>query len=63
MQLMQKSDKADGAIGVDDLKRWPMESTAVEFLGASGAAVSIEVLRQVSHSAWARNLLMPDSIP
>ena len=63
MQLMQKYDKADGALGVDDLKRWPMGSAAVEFLGASGAAVSLEVLRQVSDSAWARNLLMPGSIP
>jgi hypothetical protein len=63
MQLMQKYDKADGTIGVNDLQRWPMESAAVDFLGASGVAVSMEVLREVSHSTWARNLLMPDSIP
>jgi hypothetical protein len=63
MQLMQKSDKADGAIGVDDLKRWPMESAAVSFLGASAAAVSTEALKQVSYSARAQNLLIPDSIP
>lgn len=51
MQLMQKYDKADGTIGVDDLKRWPMGSAAVEFLGASGTAVSLQDLRQVSDSA------------
>lgn len=62
MQLMQKYDKEDGAIGVDDLKRWPMESAAVSFLGASGATASMKILKQVSHSAWARNLLMPGSI-
>ncbi|KAJ5778509.1 hypothetical protein N7520_001755 [Penicillium odoratum] len=42
MQPMQKYDKEDGAIGVDDLKRWPMESALVSFLGASGATASME---------------------
>lgn len=63
MQLMQKYDKADGTIGVDDLQRWPMDSAAKGFLSASGSAVSLEVLKQVSHSAQAQNLLMPNSIP
>lgn len=63
MQLMQKYDKADRTIGVDDLERWPMKSAAVEFLGASVSALSMKVLREVSHSAWVQSLLMPDSIP
>ncbi|KAJ5655017.1 hypothetical protein N7490_002020 [Penicillium lividum] len=44
IQLMQKYDK-DGAIGVDDLERWPIESDAVDFLSASGATASMEVLK------------------
>ncbi|KAJ5938486.1 hypothetical protein N7466_001620 [Penicillium verhagenii] len=45
MQLMQKYDKEDGAIGVDDLERWPIASAAVNFLSASGAAASMAVLK------------------
>ncbi|KAJ5778365.1 hypothetical protein N7520_001611 [Penicillium odoratum] len=45
MLLMQKCDKGDGAIGVDDLERWPIESAAVDFLSASGATASMDVLK------------------
>ena len=62
MHLMQKYDKEDGAIGVDDLARWPMGSVAVDFLSTSGAAASMEVLRMVSRFVQAWSLLTPVSI-
>lgn len=62
MQLMQKYDKEDGAIGVDDLERWPIESAAVDFLSASGATASMEILKMVSYFAQTGMLLIPISI-
>ncbi|OQU97171.1 hypothetical protein CLAIMM_03147 [Cladophialophora immunda] len=44
MELMQKYAKADGAVGVDDLRRWPSDSLAVEFLSETTSATSAERL-------------------
>ncbi|KAH6703064.1 kinase-like domain-containing protein [Leptodontidium sp. MPI-SDFR-AT-0119] len=40
MELMQKYVKEDGAVGVDDLHRWPSNSDAVGFLSATTSAAS-----------------------
>ncbi|CAP94153.1 Pc16g14830 [Penicillium rubens Wisconsin 54-1255] len=45
MRLMQKYDKDQGVVGVDDLERWPIDSAAVEFLSATETAESIRSLR------------------
>ncbi|KAJ5672863.1 hypothetical protein N7507_001990 [Penicillium longicatenatum] len=45
MELMQKYVKDDGIIGVDDLKRWLVESHAFGFLSAISATNSIESLK------------------
>jgi hypothetical protein len=50
MELMQKYEKDDGSVGVDDLNRWPADSDAVEFLSAASSGTSIEALKQVSQS-------------
>ncbi|PGG98897.1 hypothetical protein GX51_06544 [Blastomyces parvus] len=46
MELMQKYDKDDGLIGVDDLDRWPVDSASFGFLSATSSAMSIEVLKE-----------------
>lgn len=48
MELMQKYVKDDGAVGVDNLERWPSDSTAVGFLSTTTSADSINELRKVS---------------
>ncbi|KAJ5769734.1 uncharacterized protein N7511_001785 [Penicillium nucicola] len=45
MRLMQKFDKDDGVVGVNDLERWPIGSAAVDFLSATETARSIDCLR------------------
>ncbi|CAG8155977.1 unnamed protein product [Penicillium nalgiovense] len=45
MRLMQKYDKDQGVVGVNDLERWPIDSAAVEFLSATETAESIMSLR------------------
>ncbi|KAJ4507485.1 hypothetical protein HRR83_004063 [Exophiala dermatitidis] len=56
MELMQKYVKADGAVGVDDLRRWPSDSLAVEFLCETTSATSAERLLKASDgpqiSSW-----------
>ncbi|EHY57101.1 hypothetical protein ABEF92_004008 [Exophiala dermatitidis] len=56
MELMQKYAKADGAVGVDDLRRWPSDSLAVEFLSETTSATSAERLLKASDgpqiSSW-----------
>lgn len=47
MELMQKYEKGDGVLGVDDLDRWPIDSNAFGFLTTTSSTESIEVLRQV----------------
>ncbi|OCK73599.1 kinase-like protein [Lepidopterella palustris CBS 459.81] len=44
MELMQKYVKEDGAIGVDDLRRWYSNSDAVGFLSATTSVESAEEL-------------------
>ncbi|KAJ6118318.1 hypothetical protein N7471_013785 [Penicillium samsonianum] len=45
MRLMQKCDKDEGVVGVNDLERWPIDSAAVGFLSATETAGSIKSLR------------------
>ncbi|KAF7164508.1 hypothetical protein CNMCM6106_001026 [Aspergillus hiratsukae] len=47
MELMQKYVKDDGAVGIDNLKRWATCSAAVEFLSATTSAGSFEELKRV----------------
>lgn len=47
MELLQKYVKHDGAIGIEDLDRWPSNCLAVDFLSATTSADSIENLKQV----------------
>jgi hypothetical protein len=45
---MQKYTKDDGAVGVDDLRRWPSNSDAVGFLSETTSAASAVELMKVS---------------
>ena len=47
MELMQKYVKEDGAIGVEDLTRWPSDSNAVGFLSMTTSASSLNELIKV----------------
>ena len=47
MELMQKYVKEDGAIGVDNLHRWPSNSDALGFLSATTSAASAAELLKV----------------
>lgn len=47
MCLMQKYEKGNGIIGVDDLERWPVGSNAFEFLSAASSTTSVERLKNV----------------
>lgn len=47
MELMQKYVKDNGAVGVDDLHRWPSDSNAVGFLCETTSAPSVDVLMKV----------------
>ncbi|KAH8760756.1 kinase-like domain-containing protein [Hyaloscypha finlandica] len=44
MELMQKYVKDDGAIGVENLDRWPSDSNAVDFLSRTTSASSVDEL-------------------
>jgi hypothetical protein len=48
IELMQGYAKDDGAIGVDDLHRWPDGSDAVGFLSETTSASSVGELIKVS---------------
>lgn len=48
MEMMQGYVKEDGAVGVDDLTRWPSDSDAVSFLSQTTSATSITALMKVS---------------
>jgi len=48
MELMQKHVKEDGAVGIENLDRWPSDSAAVEFLSATTSASSAKELMTVS---------------
>ena len=47
-ELMNGYVKEDGAVGVDDLHRWPPGSNAVSFLSETTSAASIFKLIKVS---------------
>ena len=48
IELMQKYVKDDGAIGVEDLDRWPFDSNAVGFLSMTIFAPLLDELLKVS---------------
>ena len=48
MELMQKYTKDNGAVGVDDLRRWPSNSDAVGFLSVTTSAALAGELKKVS---------------
>lgn len=48
MELMETRDKNDGAVGVDNLDHWPVDSDSFEFLSTVSSPVAIEALKQVS---------------
>jgi hypothetical protein len=48
MELMQGYVKDDGAIGVDDLYRWPDSFDAVGFLSETTSASSVDEVMKVS---------------
>ncbi|KAJ5203015.1 hypothetical protein N7449_005094 [Penicillium cf. viridicatum] len=45
MRLIQKCDKDEGVVGVNDLERWLIDSAAVGFLSATETAGTIKSLR------------------
>jgi hypothetical protein len=51
MELMQKYVKDGGAVGVDDLHRWPSDSNAVGFLSETTSATSVERLMKVGEGS------------
>jgi hypothetical protein len=48
MQLMQKDMKENETTGVDDLKRWPCDCHATQFLSSVASESSMSSLRKVS---------------
>ena len=54
MELMQKYVKEDGAVGIENLDRWPSDSAAVGFLSATTSASSLQELLKVSRE-WSRS--------
>ena len=50
MELMQKYVKDDGAVGVDNLRRWPSDCAAVAFLSETTSATSALELQNVRGS-------------
>lgn len=56
MELMQKYAKEDGAIGVDNLHRWPLNSDALGFLSATTSAASAAELLKVCSLSTLRDL-------
>ncbi|KAJ5346799.1 uncharacterized protein N7506_000052 [Penicillium brevicompactum] len=46
MELLQKYVKDEGAVGIDDLNRWPSNSLGVDFLSRTTTAGSIDSLKQ-----------------
>lgn len=49
MEIMQKYVKDDGVVGVDDVKRWPVDSDSFGFLLALSTTKSMESLKEVIH--------------
>ena len=51
MELMQKNVKEDGAVGIENLDRWPHDSAAVDFLSLTTSATSAKDLMKVSRGS------------
>jgi hypothetical protein len=47
MELMQGYRKETGAIGVDNLRRWPLDGHAYNFLSTADAGTSLDELKEV----------------
>lgn len=47
MELMQGYTKEDGAVGIDDLSRWPSDSRSIDFLSMTTSATEISQLFDV----------------
>ena len=47
MEFMQKYTKEDGAVGIEDLDRWPADSNAVNFLSVTTSEPSMDDLKEV----------------
>ena len=47
MQLMQKYALDNGAVGIENLDRWPSDCDAVDFLSATTSASSVDDLIKV----------------
>ncbi|KAL4801662.1 hypothetical protein BDV18DRAFT_71497 [Aspergillus unguis] len=61
MELMQKYVKGGGAVGVDNIERWPTDSAAVDFLSATTSASSMEGLKKhrlLTETNWSRHDLV-----
>ena len=56
MELMQGYTKEDGAVGIDDLDRWPSDSRAVDFLSATTYASEISQLIKVRALILSRDI-------
>lgn len=48
MLLMQKYTKDNGAVGVDNVERWPVDSDAALFFVMTISAASVDELMEVS---------------
>lgn len=48
MELMQKYQKDDGLIGIENLERWSADSSAVDFVSMTTSADSVATLLHVS---------------
>lgn len=57
MGLMQKYTKEDGAVGIEDLERWPSDCDAVGFLSLTTSAASVHGLMEVSW-AFVRSIII-----
>jgi len=59
MELMQGYAKDDGAIGIDDLRRWPLHSNAINFLSTAVSAASVAELMQhpLIRLPWRKEML------
>jgi len=50
MEVMEGYSKEDDLTGVNDLKRWPLDSRAVDFLSKTTTATSLDQLVDVGIS-------------
>ncbi|KAF5857598.1 hypothetical protein ETB97_005527 [Aspergillus alliaceus] len=61
MLLMQKYVKDGDIVGIVDVKRWPGDSSAIEFLSATTSVVAVEHLKKqplITKSGWSPGQLI-----